>query len=449
MIGLLLIWLALLAALLLFAIGRRGEGGALTLAYFLGLSLIHVPGVLAFVDPMSVIPGREETRIGFGMTLIGMAALIVGAIIARRTRRRRSAVRAPPARGVDHLGWRALTMGAFAYFVLIPVAKFIPSATAVVAPIGTLLVVGLWLRLYGAAGDGKTARVLQTLAFLPVLPLATLTTGGFIGFGVAWALSVIAFLFVIVRRRIWFYLAAPIVVFLGLSLFVTYMGERIGIRDVVWQEHAGISDRLNRVSTLATQFRLLDLDRKTDLIALNDRLNQNWLVGRGVDRLRSGIVELVHGDTVSPIALIPRALWPDKPAVGGSGDLVAEFTGQRFAEGTSVGVGSVLEFYMNFGVPGLIVGFIGLGFLLMRLDQGLMRGLARGEMRTILINAMPGLVLLAPGGSFLEILVGFVAAIIVSRLIAASGLLRPTGPARKRQAAAAQSVEDVYVRDSH
>ena len=51
---------------------------------------------------------------------------------------------------------------------------------------------------------------------------------GFLGYGIYWVLSVVAFLFVITQRRIWFYLGAPVVVFLGLSLFVTYMGQRDG-----------------------------------------------------------------------------------------------------------------------------------------------------------------------------------------------------------------------------
>ena len=51
MLDLIVIWVALLVALVIFAIGRPGKGGALTLAYFLGLSLIHVPGVLPFLDP--------------------------------------------------------------------------------------------------------------------------------------------------------------------------------------------------------------------------------------------------------------------------------------------------------------------------------------------------------------------------------------------------------------
>ena len=93
---------------------------------------------------------------------------------------------------------------------------------------------------------------------------------------------------------------------------------------------------------------------RTHLFALDQRLNQNYLVGMGVMRHREGEAELLYGATVPFWALIPRAIWPDKPAVGGGGDLVSQFTGIKFAEGTSVGVGQVLEFYMNFGMPGVL-----------------------------------------------------------------------------------------------
>ena len=112
------------------------------------------------------------------------------------------------------------------------------------------------------------------------------------------------------------------------------------------------------------------------LDALDKRLNQNYLVGEGVMRHREGEAELRYGTTVALWALIPRAIWPDKPAVGGGQDLVSQFTGIKFEEDTSVGVGQVLEFYMNFGMPGVLAGFAVFGFILMRLDQGVMRAFA-------------------------------------------------------------------------
>ena len=158
-------------------------------------------------------------------------------------------------------------------------------------------------------------------------------------------------------------------------------------------------------------------------MALDERLNQNYLVGVGVMRHREGAAELLYGATVPVWAFIPRAIWPDKPSVGGGGDLVSQFTGIIFAEGTSVGAGQVLEFYMNFGMAGVLAGFAVLGFILMRLDQGVMRALAMGNIHGMVQRALPGLALLQPLGSLLEMLVAVVSAIIVSQLLIRSRLL--------------------------
>ena len=93
---------------------------------------------------------------------------------------------------------------------------------------------------------------------------------------------------------------------------------------------------------------------------------------RSAGRRRNGrasgrIYDFAYGGTVPLWGFVPRALWPDKPAVGGGGSLVSEYTGIPFGEGTSVGAGQVLELYVNFGIPGVLAGFTGLGFLLMRL----------------------------------------------------------------------------------
>ena len=120
--NLIAIWAALLFALVIFAIGRPGRGGALTLAYFLGLSLIHVPGVLPFLNPESGLADFDETRLGFELTIIGMAAFVVGAVLAQWIDRRSAAATgALPRRRAqmfDRLGRRTLGLGVVAYFVL-------------------------------------------------------------------------------------------------------------------------------------------------------------------------------------------------------------------------------------------------------------------------------------------------------------------------------------------
>jgi hypothetical protein len=433
----LLIWGTLLVALVFLVVDKRRGIGALTLTYFLVLSLGHVPGLLPYLDPNS--GGVEATKVGFDVTLIGMMAFIAGAMAARILRRTTSAKAHQQMASDDvflRLGWRMLTIGIAAYFVVLPVSALVPSLTAVVSVLGSLLILGFWLRLYGAATYRET---LLVLAMLPLLPLATLATGGFIGFGTTWALSIAAFWFVVARRRIWFYLAIPAVLFLGLSLFVTYFGKRDEIREVTWDEKASMMERLDKVSRVVTDFELLDLSNDGHLNALNLRLNQNYLVGIGVMRHRDGEAELWYGGTVPLWALIPRVMWPDKPPVGGGQDWVSQFTGITFAEGTSVGIGQVLEFYMNFEMPGVLTGFAVFGFILMRLDQGLMRALAMRDIGRVVQVAMPGLALLQPMGSLLEVLVAVASAIIASKLVAYSKLL--ASPPRSNAKMSGQTIQ--------
>jgi len=422
----LVVWFALLVALVIFAIGTKHQGGAMTLAYFAGLSLIHVPGILVFLGDGVGFANEQETMIGFQLTLLGMAAFVAGAIIAARSDKLPGAALTPRSQdaGFGRMGWRFMFAGFMAYFVFVPISFSIPSLTSGIAALGTLLVVGLWIELYVAVTTRHHGRSLAALVLVPLLPLATVVSGGFISYGTNWALSAIAFQFVIARRRIAFYAAAPVVVFLGLSLFVTYMGERTGIREVVQQQQGSISDRLTRVSAIATQFSLLDLNSPIHRTHLNDRLNQNFLVGAGYFRHVDGLTDLAYGSTIPWWAPIPRAVWPDKPEVGGGGDLVAQYTGISFGSDTSVGVGQVLEFYINFGIPGIAIGFFGLGFLLMRLDRGIMRAFASNDLRKMLLMAMPALNLLQPGGNLLEIVVGTITALLTAYVLLYFGVFR-------------------------
>jgi hypothetical protein len=108
-------------------------------------------------------------------------------------------------------------------------------------------------------------------------------------------------------------------------------------------------------------------------------------------------------------------MWPEKPNVGGGTVVVGDFTGMTLAEGTSFGAGQVLELYANFAMPGVLIGFFIIGIALMWLDRNIMRAFAIGDLRGLLINAMPGLTLLQPGGNLIEIMVATVSSVIVAR----------------------------------
>jgi hypothetical protein len=149
---------------------------------------------------------------------------------------------------------------------------------------------------------------------------------------------------------------------------------------------------------------------------IDGRLNQNLIVGAAIDRLETGAVNFANGSTIvdMAISLIPRALWPDKPQVGGGGTVVRDYAGMRFAEGTSVGAGQVLEFYINFGTWGVIGGFLLYGWLIGWMDLRIMQSLNRGDQKGFLLWFMTCLALLQPGGNLLEIVTSVVGSAITA-----------------------------------
>jgi hypothetical protein len=158
---------------------------------------------------------------------------------------------------------------------------------------------------------------------------------------------------------------------------------------------------------------MFDPRNPAHLKALDLRLNQNYFAGLAASRIASGQVDYLKGRSLweGALALVPRALWPDKPVVAGSPKLVAEMTGLTLSKGTSFGVGNVMEFHINFGIPGLIIGFLLLGFAIGRLDRSAAIADARGDFEGIFFYFLPAVALIQPNGSIVEMASGGAAAL--------------------------------------
>jgi hypothetical protein len=425
MLMLMSIWLAVGIGLIWLASQRSGSAG-LPLAYFLGLSLIHVPGALVVLAG-ETFDSSDPTVVGFELTIIGMIAFLVGVAIARYT----------PALGIQVSAWSpggftsqrfiSLNKAMFLYlgvglFVMFAMPSFvfeIPSASAIVSSLGSLIIVAACLQLWIASKTRNSLKFCSTVALLPLLPLLTVIRSGFLGYGTYWLLAIVTFLFGQSRRRVTYVLLAPAVFFVGLSLFVNYMAARDDLRRLVWFEQASFGDRLQRIGDVFQNFEWLDLSNSRHRELINSRLNQNWFIGLAAARLETGEVEYLSGATFGRmiIALIPRVVWPNKPAVGGGGSVVHDLTGVEFAEGTSVGAGQVLEFYGNFGSLGVIGGFLLYGWLLGRIDRGAVESLYRGDQRWFVVWYLMGLAMLQPGGNLLEVTVSAAAGAITGYFI--------------------------------
>jgi len=412
---------------------RQGSAG-LPLAYFLGLSLIHVPGALLYFDSAETDSLAIVSKSGFEQTITGMVAFLIGVLVARYTISRTPVIapdvkRAPAgllsniARS-DRISKLYIVLGFFVSFGVMRFAGGIPSVAAILSSLGSLMIVGICLRIWVAREEHKPTKAWSALALALLLPLGTTVQGGFIGFGTYWLLVICCFFFARSNHRIRYILAAPVVAFVGLSIFVNYAAARDDFRRLVWVEQVGIGDRFARIAQMIEQFEWLDLSKYEHRRAIDLRLNQNSFVGLAVERLRSKQVDYALGSTPGNIvlALIPRVLWPDKPVVGGGGTIVADFTGLKLAEGTSFGAGQVLEFFANFGAVGVIVGFFLYGMCFGHLDFRVSKHLQTGDQRRLLLSFLVSLSLLQPGGNLLEITVSVVTSILVAYGL--GGLLR-------------------------
>ena len=361
---------------------------------------------------------------GFEQTVIGMVAFLIGVVAARgiallrkSTGKNQSLIPTPqdPAK-LNQLAMYYIWIGSASYFLLIPFLGGVASLTAVIASLGSLILVGVCLRLWVARQFGDRRKYWFTIALLPILPLSTVIQGGFLNAGTTWVLTIASFIFGQSKRRVGFFLLMPIVIYVGLSVFVDYMGARRDIRLVVWHQHS-FSERIEVVGDrVLANFDWFDFTNPKHRSAINDRLNQNWLVGLAAHRLEANEVPYAYGTTVRDmiLGLIPRAIWPDKPVTGGGKDVVTRYTGIIFDRYTSVGAGQVLEFYVNFSTLGVIGGFLLWGLVLGTGDLLIIKYLYQGDQPRFLFWFLICLAMLYPTGNLLEIFVSAVSGAITA-----------------------------------
>jgi hypothetical protein len=396
---------------LLYLLRRDQLSLGLPVAYLGSLLLIHVPGAFAHLVAADRLPGYEFVEAGIFYTAIGCVCFVAGVWLAHATARQ-----SPPPQPANRR--------AFAYFCLIggwlfvyglsPLTR-IASLGAVIETGGAIWMLGTMLGLRAAVQAGSLQRALIWGAALAVYPALMLLLGGFLSYGAAAAMIVLAILTISARTYARASIGIVVASFIGLTFFVNYFDHRDDIRTSVWGG-ASMENRLGSVTDMFASLHLIDLDNEKDLTALDERLNQNMFVGLAAARIQQGQVDFLDGQSVTDgvIAIIPRAFWPDKPTAAGSGQMVAQITGLQLNEDTSWGVGNVMEFYINFGIPGLVIGFSALGWLLGTLDLGAAVAERRGDFKSLTLFFLPCVAMIDPNGSIVEITGGASAALLAA-----------------------------------
>jgi hypothetical protein len=420
MLRLIVAWIAVIGFVILARTRRNAVGVGLTIAYLLNLSLIHLTGAAIYLLPGFQDKDARLTTAGFLQSTYGVIAFAFGSlVIAPWILKRRS-----PSQLVDEasimnpaLPRVLMLFGLLLYALSLTSFSTLPSMGAIVSTGQQLILAGLVLSCWSAWRAGRFLTVTGWLVLSLLMPITTVLTSGMLGYGVVAILTLLTFVLGLVKSPVRILVGGCVLTYLGLSFFVSYMRDRAEIRDSVWGNQS-YEDRADRASESLSNFEWFDPDNRLQLQRIDDRLNQNSLVGAAVNRL-SETNDYARGDTLwqAVLALIPRAIWADKPIEAGSGDLVTRFTGIQFVEGTSVGIGQVMEFYANFGTLGVFSGFLVLGIIVTLFDTFAAACLNASNYSGFLLWYLPGLSLLQVGGQLVEITASAAGSLIVALLV--------------------------------
>ena len=274
--------------------------------------------------------------------------------------------------GMERLPPIYVGVGLVCFLVLLPVASRIPSASALVSQGWNLVVAGLALGCW-CAWTGARWRSVSFGWWLTAtlcLPLLTILTQGFLGYGTVAAIAVLCFVASFYRPRWRVFAASLLLLFVGLSLYVTYMRDRTGIREVVWGG-APVAERVNTLYATISTLEWFDLHNPDHLTRITQRLDQNAQVGTAVEYMDAGLAQFAYGQTLIDGACQSRAArdLADQAHRGRRrGHWSRKYTGIMFDPTTTVGVGNVMESYISFGTLGVTVWFILLGAVLARVD---------------------------------------------------------------------------------
>jgi hypothetical protein len=381
----------------------------LPVAYLSLLLLNHVPG--AFAHAFGEIMGDTgAVEIGIRFTAIGSVCFVAGVWLARfgnaNIMIRRAADR--------NRFWLFCLIGGSIFTYGLSFLRSIPTLGVVVENGGGIWILGVMLGLEAALYRADHKWTFFWLGALAVYPITGLLLSGFLSYATRACLIVFCRLIVSSRSSWRVIIGTSLATILGLTLFVNYFANRDAIRDAVWSG-ATMRERIDAAMGVFT-FELFDPTNAKHLQALDERLNQNFFVGRAAQRIEGGEVNYLYGRSVweALISVVPRALWPEKPVFGGSPKIVSEMTGLELSPTTSFGVGQVMEFYINFGIFSLVAGFLLLGWVLGTLDRKAAAAELSGDLGRTILFFLPGAALVQPLGSLVELTAGAGAALIAA-----------------------------------
>ena len=371
----------------------------LPLAMILLTALEHLPGAFIHVLPWYSNEDTYHTSLGFQETTYGMLAFAISFVIISPKFKGliKPWLKVRPRIPDWTLPQAYCYMGLILTYLLLPVFWVIPSFQSLTSSGTWLIVVGLCLGCWRAYLLKQPQNFRLWLLITLCLPLLTVATGGYASYGSMMVVFTLSFVLVFSRPNGKTILTIVLVGLLGSSFFVNYYRDRGEIRGVVWGNQ-GWGSRIDVLSDTFANFEFLDITNPQHLQAINDRLNQNILVGEAIEYMGSGNIPFAQGETITSsfLAAIPRIIWRDKPSYIGGWNLVGKYTGKagelaQTTSNTSIAAGLTFEFYVNYGTIGVIIGFFVLGLITKIIDLVASYRLLSGDWQGFMSWYLPGI----------------------------------------------------------
>lgn len=162
------------------------------------------------------------------------------------------------------------------------------------------------------------------------------------------------------------------VVVAGLLFLSVYQGVKLEYRTFIGEEEVGWQGKVAILTDLITPESFVaafnsDIENNESIIQTVHRLNQGWQTSMVVEHVPKYVAfengKALKEDILSSI--MPRFLMPNKRVVNDS-ERYNYYTGYMLNDQTSMSIGVIGDFYINFGFYGTIVSMFVFGFFIAR-----------------------------------------------------------------------------------
>jgi hypothetical protein len=418
---------------ILYQFMRSTASSGLMVCYWIILGMNHFFGhfLLSSSSLQEFYYEKQISVLGFevsGYALLGLLSSIVFHAIFLRSRK--PAIKlgvvdhlaiANRAKTMDHFATSCIGFGILVFALgALGVYEYLPSSSAVSSSAQLLVISGILMKWWVARNaSSRQRRTLRWLWLILIFfyPFYTTLVQGFIGFGITAVLIFGCFLWRRIKNRSILLVFFPFIIYAGLMLWTSYAQVRNDVRAQIGLNTSAANRFEVFFNGVYENFSWIDPDNPKHLVALG-RLNQNSLVGESVRHLEQNNGRSGQGETFVDafLALIPRVLWPGKPQYGGGGGLVTRYTGVVFAEGTAVGIGQIMECYVNYGRWFVFGMFFGLGLILKYLDAAIDISFVQYRPAALLIQFMVGINWLNVIGCFSETFPAIIGSVVLATI---------------------------------